>query len=236
VGSKDVAQFGGWPRLPRWVWVVAGVAAVAVLAWQMVAARTGPHHTAASSPTPATAPVPGARTPAAGPAPQWWPSPPSPCGPAGDLPLPNPSLEGTVRLWNPATGRPASAPIHASAEDGVTAVAFSPAGTLLASGGVDGTVRLWNPATGRPASAPMHVGSAYLGGVFGMAFSPDGTLLASASGDGTVRLWNLATRRPVGAPLRVGSGPDHRRLVAVFSPGGALIGSCWSASPTVAPP
>ena len=203
---------------------------MAVLAWHVVVARTGPHHAVASSPTPAAAPVP-----------QWWPSPPSPCGPAGDLPLPAGSLEGTVRLWNPATGQPVGAPIHASARNGVRAMAFSPDSKLLASASGDGTVRLWNPATGRPVGAPLHAGSTYLGGVFGMAFSPDGKLLASASGDGTVRLWNLATRRPVGASLQVGSGhgplperPDHRRLVAVFSPGGALIASCWSASPIVA--
>ena len=39
--SNDVAEFGGWPRPPRWVWVAAGVAAVAVLAG-VVIARTGP--------------------------------------------------------------------------------------------------------------------------------------------------------------------------------------------------
>src|SRR5437660_9607126 len=35
-------EFGGWPRPPRWVWAIAGVAAVAVLTG-VVVARTGPH-------------------------------------------------------------------------------------------------------------------------------------------------------------------------------------------------
>jgi len=231
VESKDVAEFGGWPRPPRWVWVVAGVAAVAVLAWHVVVARTGPHHAAASSPTPAAA---------AGP--QWWPSPPSRCGPAGDLWLPTGSPGSTVRLWNPVAGEHGGAPLQAmSILNGVTGVASGPDGMVLASGGRDGTVRLWDPVTGRPAGAPIQASAG--NGVSAVAFSPDSTLLASASGDGTVRLWNLATRRPVGAPLQAGSGhgplpegPDHGRLVAVFSPGGALIASCWSASPTVARP
>jgi WD40 repeat protein len=104
-----------------------------------------------------------------------------------------------VRLWNPATGRPVGAPLHASAQ-GVTAVAFSPDGKLLASGGADGTVRLWNPATGQPVGAPLHA-SAH-NGVTGVAFSPDGKLLASAGADGTVRLWNPATGQLRARPPR----------------------------------
>ena len=61
--------------------------------------------------------------------------------------------DGTVRLWNPATGQPVGAPHHESAQ--VTGVAFSPNGKLLASAGADGTVRLWNPATRHLVATPI---------------------------------------------------------------------------------
>jgi hypothetical protein len=130
VTSQDVIEFGGWPRPPRWVWAVAGLAVVAVLVG-VVVARTGPHHAAASSSA--------ARNSAS----SWLAQ--AEGGACGIL-----APGGTVRLWNPATGRAVGAPTHASAQHGVYGVAFSPAGTLLASGDDDGTVRLWNPATAPP--------------------------------------------------------------------------------------
>jgi hypothetical protein len=48
VPSGEITEFGGWRRPPRWVWAVAGVAAVAVLAG-VVVARGGPHHASSSS-------------------------------------------------------------------------------------------------------------------------------------------------------------------------------------------
>jgi WD40 repeat protein len=58
------------------------------------------------------------------------------------------SDDGTVRLWNPATGEPVQTLEGHS--DWVSAVAFSRDGQLLASASGDVTVRLWNPATGEP--------------------------------------------------------------------------------------
>ena len=113
----------------------------------------------------------------------------------------------TVRLWNPATDQPVGAPLHA--QTGVTSVAFSPNGKLLASGGLDGTVRVWNPATGQPVGAPIQAGAQ--NGVVTVAFSPDGKLLASAGGDGTVTLWQVSPFAHPYAALCAYVGPPTRQ-------------------------
>ena len=100
----------------------------------------------------------------------------------------------------------------------VKAVAFSPDGRLLASGGNDKTVRLWDPATGEHRRTL----TGHTGSVSAVAFSPDGRLLASGGGDRTVRLWDPAT----GEHRRTLTGHSGRPCVGVaFSPDGRLLAS-----------
>src|SRR5262245_25986391 len=76
-------------------------------------------------------------------------------------------------------------------KDTLDAVAFSPDGKQLATGGADDNVMIWDAMSGELlATLKGHEDS-----VLGVAFSPDGKSLASASADNTVRVWNLANRK-----------------------------------------
>ncbi len=82
--------------------------------------------------------------------------------------------------------------------DGVYAVAYSPDGQLLASGGRDNAILLWDTQTNQLIGAPLTGHADY---VNSLAFSPNGNTLLSGSSDGTVRHWDVSTGQSIGEPL-----------------------------------
>ncbi|MEU4500473.1 serine/threonine-protein kinase [Streptomyces sp. NPDC024089] len=104
-------------------------------------------------------------------------------------------------------------------EDVTYAVAFSPDGKTLATGGPGGDVRLWDVATGRLKATLAN----RLLEARDLAFSPDGRSLA-VTADGGVLLWNLAARKPsaILTDDDTGYGDDEIRELA-FSPDGRFL-------------
>ncbi len=107
-----------------------------------------------------------------------------------------------------------------AAKNYVSALAFSPDGTILASEagpGDESVIRLWEGGTGRPIGR--------LGGhsawVNSLVFWPDGKRLASSSADRTIRIWDVAGRKCLdvlrGHPeqvWRLALLPDNKTLVS----------------------
>jgi WD40 repeat protein len=108
----------------------------------------------------------------------------------------------------------------------VSGVAFSPDGTLLASGSFDKTIKLWNPQTGECIRTLV----GHTKAVLSVAFSSDGKCLASTSQDQMINLWNPQT----GECIRTFFGGDYEGVCKIaFSPDGTLLAAASNRSITL---
>lgn len=127
------------------------------------------------------------------------------------------SLDGTVRLWNVATGDETGILTH---DAGVSTAAFSPDGSRLVAGCADGSVTLWDwRSTVRIATFKGHGGR-----VSAIAFDPEGERIASAAFDKTLRVWNAHNR----TELFVAQHEDRVTSVAFTPDGKNVVTACWT--------
>ncbi len=98
---------------------------------------------------------------------------------------------------------------------GVHAIAFSPDGKRIATGGLDGILKIW-----QLNGQPLFTHTDHEDRIWSLAYSADGMLLASGSADGTVKL-----RHPNGTLLQTLKGHAWGVWDVSFSPDGSRIAS-----------
>jgi WD40 repeat protein len=91
-----------------------------------------------------------------------------------------------VHLWNVDTGE--STGVLKGHRGSVLSAAFSPDGSILATGSNDSTIILWDVASRQPFTTPL---TEHRDWVTGLAFSSDGRRVASCGRDGLVYLWDV---------------------------------------------
>lgn len=95
---------------------------------------------------------------------------------------------------------------------GVTSVAISPDGRLVAAGSLDFAVRIWDVASGQLVERLR----GHKDSVYSVAFTPDGKGLVSGSLDKTLKYWDIrALQRSPGQPLPPVRAGEERATCAM---------------------
>ena len=125
------------------------------------------------------------------------------------------SDDGTLRLWDPATGD--TIRTLQGHTDLALRCAVAPDGTYIVSTSYDRTLRLWDPTTGHTIRTLQgHTDLA-----LGCAVAPDGTYIVSTSAEGTLRLWDPTT----GDTIRTLHGHSRDVNGCAVAPDGTYIAS-----------
>jgi len=131
----------------------------------------------------------------------------------GERTIATASLDTTVRLWDPLTGRDLGAlPAH---HRWVWPFTLEAGGERLATGAGDGVVRVWSPSERAELAALPGHGER----IWTAVFDPAGRLLATGDDTGTARLFDLGS----GQLVRELTGHHQSVYRVAFSPDGTLL-------------
>ena len=144
------------------------------------------------------------------------------------------SLDNTMKIWDVKTGKelrkfgnpkPIELPISFVnfGKSNFLAVAFSPDGKQIISGGGGYILKLWDVATGRELRTYDGRIPLFSNSVTSVAFSPDGRYILSAGNDKVPKLWDVSTSkilRTFGQSSSIFSNNVHH---VAFSPDGRYI-------------
>lgn len=114
--------------------------------------------------------------------------------------------------------------------DVVTAVAWSPNGTLIASSSLDGTVQIWKPLTATPFSVLRQFNGSSVGAI-AVIWSPHGNEVASGSQDKVVSIWDINSQQTIeaksianlGVPNALSWSPNDKLIAVAYQYGQILL-------------
>jgi WD40 repeat protein len=133
----------------------------------------------------------------------------------------SPTEEAVSSLLNSTANVPATRLLGPRGTE-MHAVAFSPDGSVLATGSGDGSVRLWDVRT---AGRPVRLGPAVSapGSVTSVAFSPDGKTLATSCGAAGAAVWDVSDPRRPALRGRIPAASGDGVTAIAFSPDGRTL-------------